>query len=124
MSAGSIPVTASDPRFNSTAWVTVNLQQQEGNDGVAIVESRSFRLIDELGCTWTGESTAVRFGIPPEPPVYDSEAAMLTGDGPCEGLTMWTTGDYLEDPYGEAVIFSAPVPPVPDAPDAALALAD
>jgi hypothetical protein len=123
LSGRAIPIMASDPRFDSSAWVTVNGQRQENGDDVAIIESRAYRTVDTFGCAWTGFSTHVLFGTRPEPPTYDSEAVALTGDGPCEGMTMWATGDYLEDPYGEAVIIAEPVPPTPDVPDAELAVA-
>jgi hypothetical protein len=119
-SGGEIPITASDPRFDSTAWVNINGQRELGSDSRAIVETRSYRLVDTLGCNWTGSSTAGVFTT--QDPVMDRETAILSGDGPCEGLTMWTSGDYLRDGGGQAVIIRAQVPPVPDVPDADLAL--
>ena len=56
-------------------------------------------------------------------PIMDRETFIGSGHGHCEGLTMWTSGDYLNDPSGQTVIIGEPVPPTPDVPDAALAIA-
>jgi hypothetical protein len=122
-SGGSIPLTASDPRFNSTAWVTINGHTQENGDDIATIEARSWHIEDDFGCTWTGTSTFVLYGSRPEPPAHVSEAFIGTGGGPCEGMTMWATGDYKEGSAGEAVILGAPLPPMPDAPEEKVATA-
>ena len=136
-SGGEIPITASDPRFDSTAWVNINGQRDQSADSRAIIETRTYRLVDQLGCTWTGTSTAGMFMPQPKSlreqtgldvsapaPVMDIETFIGYGHGPCEGLTMWTNGDYLRDEGGQTIIVRAPVPPTPDVPDAALALAN
>ena len=125
MTANAIPVFASDPRFNARAWVALNGQVQENGDDVFIGEQRSWYIEDDFGCTWTGTSTQLSFGTQPEPPIHHSEAAILDGHGPCEGMTLLATGDYTqEEAYGETIIVGVDLPPLPDAPEPALALSE
>ena len=114
-----IPVEASDPRFSGLAHVAINGNQEIGTDTTAILESRSYRIVNDDGA-WVGSSTFVLAADPSVdgPPAIQRETAILTGEGAYEGLTIVVTGDYREGTSGEGVIYEIGLPPVPDVPDA------
>ena len=114
-------------------------QRQAGSEeySKAIIETHfAYRIVDALGYTldWCQHirdlhsPAQVAAGTDRSPfsacPLRHGPRDLIgSGHGPCEGLTMWTSGDYLNDPSGQTVIIGEPVPPTPDVPDAALAIA-
>jgi len=117
--AEGIPVEASDPRVSGLAYVLENGNREIGADTTAILESRSYRIVNDAGA-WTGSSTFVQAGDPSVdgPPTIVRETGVLIGEGAYEGLIAFMTGDYREGSGGEGVIYGIAVPPVPDVPDA------
>lgn len=111
-------VDSSDPRLAGTIYVVMNTNWQETADGFGVLDSRSWRLVNDGGA-WTGTTTYVE--VAPTSPGMEfamrRETGMLIGEGGYEGLVYFTTGDYLEgDGNGEGAIFQLSVPPVPDVP--------
>jgi hypothetical protein len=124
MTSGGIPITASDPRFSGIADVVINGNVERNGDERGFVESRSYRIVDNLGCTWTGTGTYFMLVTADEVPTVERESFVGAGAGPCAGMTLLATGDYREGSQGEALIIRNPTPPVPVVPDAALAIVE
>ncbi len=53
-----IPIEASDARVSGLAYAAANGNQEVGTDSLAILESRSYRIVNDDGA-WTGSSTFV-----------------------------------------------------------------
>ena len=101
----------------------VNDNEEVSTDSAAILESRSYRIVNDDGA-WTGSSTFVQAGVQAGdssldgPPMIARDTGVLVGEGAYEGLTAFMTGDYRAGSSGEGVIFGIAVPPTPDVQDA------
>ena len=117
-----IPLEASDPRLSGIATMVINGNVENSADHNAVLESRSFRIVNDEGA-WNGSSWYVEAGDTSGDeyaPLIISETSLMIGEGAYEGLVAVVVGDYLENgSEGEAVIYAFSAPPVPEIPDAA-----
>ena len=111
-----VPVEADDPRLGGLLDIVINGHSEVTDAGGAILESRSYRTVNEGGA-WVGSGTYVEaWDADAEVPHFIRETGVLHGEGDYEGLVAYITVDHLADEGYEAVLFGVDVPPVPEPP--------
>jgi hypothetical protein len=109
-----IPLEFTDARLSGLFTISANGAGQDFADGIANLESRTYRLVNDDGA-WAGSGDYIFAIADGSPPLINQESMVLTGEGAYDGLIAYVFVDFAnEEPELEAVIVEVERAPFPE----------